>query len=64
MSLKEILTTWNEAIIYFENGKFEEAIDTFRQILDPSAKILFNIGVTYLAAATPHCDQALKVSGN
>ncbi|XP_046328363.2 neutrophil cytosol factor 2-like [Haliotis rufescens] len=60
MSLKEILTTWNEAIIYFENGKFEEAIDKFRQIVDPSAKILFNIGVTYLAAATPHHDQALK----
>ncbi|XP_046554889.1 neutrophil cytosol factor 2-like isoform X2 [Haliotis rubra] len=60
MSLKEILTTWNEAIIHFESGRYEEAIDRFRQITDPSAKILFNIGVAYLTGAIPRHDQALK----
>ncbi|XP_067662757.1 neutrophil cytosol factor 2-like [Haliotis asinina] len=60
MSLKEILTTWNEAIIRFESGRYEEAVEKFRQITDPSAKILFNIGVTYLTGAVASYDQALK----
>ncbi|KAL2020368.1 hypothetical protein VTK56DRAFT_8497 [Thermocarpiscus australiensis] len=44
MSLKQEIETWVEALKYYDNNEFDEALRTFDKIADTS-KILFNMGV-------------------
>ncbi|AEO69569.1 a3402fed-9b68-4840-8904-0f33fbf01d8c [Thermothielavioides terrestris] len=44
MSLKQEIETWVEALKYYDNNEFDEALKTFDKISDTS-KILFNMGV-------------------
>ncbi|XP_013420316.1 NADPH oxidase activator 1 [Lingula anatina] len=43
LTKKEILTTWNKAVILYENGDINGSLRTFQEIPEPTAKILFNI---------------------
>ncbi|KAJ4292127.1 hypothetical protein N0V88_005754 [Collariella sp. IMI 366227] len=44
MSLKQEIETWVEALKYYDNNEFDEALRSFDRISDTS-KILFNMGV-------------------
>ncbi|KAK0670650.1 PaNoxR NADPH oxidase activator encoded by the PaNoxR protein [Cercophora samala] len=44
MSLKQEIETWVEALKYYDNNEFDEALQAFERIADTS-KILFNMGV-------------------
>ncbi|KAL2258636.1 hypothetical protein VTK26DRAFT_7995 [Humicola hyalothermophila] len=44
MSLKQEIETWVEALRYYDNNEFDEALQAFDKISDTS-KILFNMGV-------------------
>ncbi|KAK4226095.1 PaNoxR NADPH oxidase activator encoded by the PaNoxR protein [Podospora fimiseda] len=44
MSLKQEIETWVEALKYYDNNEFDEALKSFDKIADTS-KILFNMGV-------------------
>ncbi|KAL2136340.1 hypothetical protein VTI74DRAFT_4172 [Chaetomium olivicolor] len=44
MSLKQEIETWVEALKYYDNNEFDEALESFDRIADTS-KILFNMGV-------------------
>ncbi|KAF8950001.1 hypothetical protein BGZ46_004809, partial [Entomortierella lignicola] len=44
--LKHELDQWNEGVIAFDQGLYEDALDIFQPIAD-SAKIHFNIGVVF-----------------
>ncbi|KAG7290219.1 hypothetical protein NEMBOFW57_000217 [Staphylotrichum longicolle] len=44
MSLKQEIETWVEALKYYDNNEFDEALKSFDRISDTS-KILFNMGV-------------------
>ncbi|EGS17792.1 uncharacterized protein CTHT_0071400 [Thermochaetoides thermophila DSM 1495] len=46
MSLKQEIETWVEALKYYDNNEFDEALKTFEKIADTS-KIWFNMGVIH-----------------
>ncbi|KAF9433643.1 hypothetical protein BGZ76_009175 [Entomortierella beljakovae] len=64
-SLKYELDQWNEGVIAFDQGLYEDALDIFEPIAD-SAKIHFNIGVVFATlgdfeAASTAYEQATKL---
>ena len=48
MSLKEKVVLWQTGVENAEAGRFEEAIDSFTEIPEPSARIYFNIASAFL----------------
>ncbi|XP_071476505.1 uncharacterized protein [Diadema antillarum] len=45
MTHKDTIAIWHEGVLAFERGDLEEALNQHNGIVDPSAKILYNIGV-------------------
>ena len=48
MSLKEIVVLWQSGVEHAAAGKYEEAVDNFTEIPEPSARIYFNIASAFL----------------
>lgn len=48
MSLKEKVVLWHAGVENAAAGKFEEAVDSFTEIPEPSARIYFNIASAFL----------------
>lgn len=48
MSLKEKVVLWQAGVENAAAGKFEEAVDNFTEIPEPSARIYFNIASAFL----------------
>lgn len=48
MSLKEKVVLWQAGVENAVAGKFEEAVDSFTEIPEPSARIYFNISSAFL----------------
>lgn len=48
MSLKEKVVLWHAGVENAAAGKFEEAVDNFTEIPEPSARIYFNIASAFL----------------
>ena len=48
MSLKEMVVLWQAGVENAEAGRFEEAVDNFTEIPEPSARIFFNIASAFL----------------
>ena len=48
MSLKEKVVLWQSGVEKAEAGQFEEAVDNFTEIPEPSARIYFNIASAFL----------------
>ena len=48
MSLKEKVVLWQAGVENAEAGKFEDAIDNFTEIPEPSSRIYFNIASAFL----------------
>ena len=48
MSLKETIEQWNEGVNKFLDGKFEEALGIWSAMLEPGARILYNIASMHL----------------
>ena len=48
MSLKEKVVLWQAGVENAEAGKFEDAIDNFTEIPEPSSRIFFNIASAFL----------------
>ena len=48
MSLKEKVELWQAGVEKAGAGKFEEAVDNFTEIPEPSARIYFNISSAFL----------------
>ncbi|XP_041482218.1 bromodomain-containing protein 4-like isoform X2 [Lytechinus variegatus] len=45
MTHKDTIATWYEGVLAFEKGDYTEALNQLNGIVDPSAKILYNIGI-------------------
>ncbi|XP_003726751.2 uncharacterized protein LOC576602 isoform X1 [Strongylocentrotus purpuratus] len=45
MTHKDTIATWYEGVLAFERGESSEALNQLNSIVDPSAKILYNIGI-------------------
>ncbi|XP_033643066.1 histone-lysine N-methyltransferase 2D-like isoform X2 [Asterias rubens] len=45
---KDTINIWHEGVLMFEKGQVGPALDQMLRIVEPSAKILFNIGVLHL----------------
>ena len=48
MSLKEKVELWQSGVANAAVGKFEDAVDSFTEIPEPSARIYFNISSAFL----------------
>lgn len=48
MSLKEKVVLWQSGVENATAGKFEDAVDNFTEIPEPSARIYFNIASAFL----------------
>lgn len=48
MSLKEKVVLWQAGVENAVAGKFDEAVDSFTEIPEPSARIYFNISSAFL----------------
>jgi hypothetical protein len=48
MSLKEQVVSWQSGVENALAGKFEDAVDNFTEIPEPSARIFFNIASAFL----------------
>ena len=48
MSLKEKVELWQAGVENAVAGKFEDAVDNFTEIPEPSARIYFNIASAFL----------------
>lgn len=49
MTLVQNLQKWKEAVESYNSGDFEISLSRFREMNDSTAKILFNIGRTYIS---------------
>lgn len=43
MAFLETVSYWNEGVLAFQENRFQDALLSFNQILDPSARIQFNL---------------------
>ncbi|XP_022109797.1 proline-rich protein 12-like isoform X2 [Acanthaster planci] len=44
---RDTISIWNEGVIMFERGQVGPALDQMLRIIDPTAKIMFNIGMLH-----------------
>ena len=60
MSLKETIVQWNEGVERFHDGKYKEALGIWSAMVEPAARILYNIASMHLLLGD--LDTAKKVS--
>ena len=58
-TLKECLGVWRDAVQEYNKGNNQEALNIFRQVEDPSARVLYNIACAHIRVHQH--DEALEV---